>query len=78
MTEPANQHDLERADWGKFRAKVAIFIDGVRAFSPGHDVPASHVEKFDLQDQVESYDAPAEAPVEAPKAPQGAPIVINP
>jgi hypothetical protein len=72
--------DAEKAEWGKWRAKIAIDIDGVRAFNIGHAVPSSHVEKFDLQDAVEPADAPPDDATPAPVkvAPQGDPITLNP
>lgn len=69
--------DAEKAEWGKWRAKVAIYIDNALAFNVGHAVPVSHVEKYDLQDQVEPIDAPPDVPAAVPVPPQGDPIVIK-
>ena len=39
-----------RADlYGHWVAADNIFIDGVLAFAPGHAVPTTHVERFDLE-----------------------------
>lgn len=56
----------EQADWGTWRARVPIFIDGVRAFNEGHAVPNSHVVKYhwDETGEVEPINAPADAAVE--------------
>lgn len=70
----------EIAEWGTWRAVEAIFIDGTRAFNPGHAVPSSHVEKYDLDDgRVERVDGTGpKRPVAAPVVPpQGDPIVIG-
>jgi len=45
--ETTGGHDLTYAqriaeEYGQFRAKTALFIDGIRAFNEGDPVPASH------------------------------------
>lgn len=75
--------EAEQSQWGKWRAKGPIFIDGVLAFLRGHDVPVHHVEKFDLQDMVEPFDQGDEGDLSAtepdpvPVAPQGQDIEIE-
>jgi hypothetical protein len=46
--QPRTVEQLEaeqRAEYGTFVATVPIYIDGARAFNPGHAVPVSHVER---------------------------------
>lgn len=76
--------DEEASHWGTWRARGPIFIDGVRAFNAGHDVPNGHVERFHLEEQglVERIGQEAEQAAEGdsatttepPAAPQGEPI----
>jgi hypothetical protein len=42
----------QEKEYGTYVATQPIFIDGARAFNPGHPVPAGHVSRFDLQDSV--------------------------
>lgn len=60
----------DRADRAKEYAQFVcgdqpIFIDGARAFNPGHPVPAGHVEKYDLTDQVKRVQTKREAEASA-------------
>ncbi len=59
--------DAENAQWGHWTANAPIFLDGVLAFAPGHDVPVQHVEKYDLEAQnlVRPADQPAVDPAPA-------------
>ena len=44
-TETAeSRREAQRAEYGRYVAKEAIFIDGARAFNAGDPVPVSHVE----------------------------------
>lgn len=64
--------ELEQAQWGKWKAKGPIYVEGVLAFTKGHDVPVHHVEKYHLEEQglvkpfadesVDVVEAPAPAP----------------
>jgi hypothetical protein len=70
----------ESAEWDVWVAVEPIFIDNTRAFNPGHAVPTSHVEKFDLDDgRVARRDGSGpKRPVVAPvTAPTGDPILIG-
>jgi len=63
--------DAENAQWGKWTANGPIFLDGVLAFAPGHEVPVQHVEKYHLEGLVRAAGEPAQDPalaayVEAP------------
>lgn len=60
----------QKAEWGAYVAKSAIFYDGVRAFNAGDPVPRSHVEKFKLDDLVNAAPEPSpETPPESSPAP---------
>lgn len=57
MTTPASAEEMreaQEAEYGRYRANSAIFIDGARAFNPGDAVPTSHVtRKVVTKDQVD-------------------------
>jgi hypothetical protein len=61
MTEPNTAADAlseREAEYGRYRANQAIYIDGVRAFNEGDPVPASHVtRKVVTKDQVDDVSA---------------------
>lgn len=63
--------ELEQAQWGKWKAKGPIYIDGVLAFSKDHDVPVHHVERYHLEEQglVKPFGDDSPDVVEAPPAP---------
>jgi hypothetical protein len=55
--EQAEADRLERIkEYGKYRAKVPIDLNGVRAFNVGDPVPISHVESWDREVQTTKYD----------------------
>lgn len=70
----------ESAEWDVWVAVEPIFIDSTRAFNPGHAVPSSHVEKYDLDDgRVARRDGSGtKRPVVNPvSVPQGDSVVIG-
>jgi hypothetical protein len=69
MSDPVAAHRAAQAEeYGQFVCgDQPIFIDGARAFNPGHPVPAGHVELHDLKDQVKRVSSKKDA-VAAAKA----------
>lgn len=63
MSDPVAAHRAAQAEeYGQYVCGPApIEIDGARAFNPGSPVPAGHVEKFGLKDQVERVQTKREA-----------------
>jgi hypothetical protein len=72
MSDPVAAHRAAQAEeYGQFVCgDQPIFIDGARAFNPGHPVPASHVKLHGLDEQVKRVQSKSEA-VKADKKENG-------